>query len=313
MSDAFDFVIGQKSMYELEATVDYNNLAFAFLKRSLPVYPVDNFTVKPGKTKGIVLELKEVPFKIHGYKDFPEDGVATVAKLKSAKEDQLIQTIILHLTDDDKTTVQLTNHSSENWKIKQGEMLGCLDMRSTGYFHVSRDTLQQIMQSSSKDKCSFLSETETQEYFYLYHKDHKEEMSYVNSQVNQRIKQQQGNTQLIDRDEHDDNDTNIVLHKGKDPYPWLDDDDPRRNMTDQEILEKYIDLSDSYLNSAEKRSLYKVLMKYKDAFSLRDEIGLCSNMEIELKLNDETPFFIRPFPIKESEKILLAAILILEL
>ena len=38
-------------MYELEATVDYNNLAFTFLKRSLPVYAVDDFTVKPGKTK----------------------------------------------------------------------------------------------------------------------------------------------------------------------------------------------------------------------------------------------------------------------
>ena len=32
ISDTFDFVIGQKSMYELEATVDYNNLAFTFLK-----------------------------------------------------------------------------------------------------------------------------------------------------------------------------------------------------------------------------------------------------------------------------------------
>ena len=35
---------------------------------------------------------------------------------------------------------------------------------------------------------------------------------------------------------------------------------------------------------------------------MRDEIGLCPNMEIELELNDKTPFFIRPFPIKESEK-----------
>ena len=25
----------------------------------------------------------------------------------------------------------------------------------------------------------------------------------------------------------------------KDPYPWLDKSDPRRDMTDQEILEKY--------------------------------------------------------------------------
>ena len=61
-------------------------------------------------------------------------------------------------------------------------------------------------------------------------------------------------------------------------------------------------MSDSELSQAEKKSLYKALLKYKEAFSLRDEIGLCPNMEIELELNDETPFFIRPFPIKENEK-----------
>ena len=48
--------------------------------------------------------------------------------------------------------------------------------------------------------------------------------------------------------------------------------------------------------------LYKVLYKYKKAFFLRDEIGLCQSMEIELELKDESPFFIRPFPIKESDK-----------
>ena len=78
-------------------------------------------------------------------------------------------------------------------------MLGCLDMRSSGYFHVSRETLQQIIKSFFKHNCSFLSERETQECLDLYHKDHKEVMNYVNSQVNQRLKQQQGNTQLVDR------------------------------------------------------------------------------------------------------------------
>ena len=87
-------------------------------------------------------------------------------------------------------------------------------------------------------------------------------MNYVSSQVNQRLKQQQGNTQLVDRNESDDDDKELSKTRGKDPYPWLDADDPRRKMTDQEILEKYIDLSDSDLNSAEKRSLYKVLVKY---------------------------------------------------
>ena len=81
-------------------------------------------------------------------------------------------------------------------------MLGCLDMRSSRYFYVSRDTLQQIMKSSFKDNCSFLSETETNEYFDLYDKDHKEVMNYISSQVNQRLKQQQGNTKLVDRNGH---------------------------------------------------------------------------------------------------------------
>ena len=76
-SESFDLVIGQKSMYELEASVDFNNLdnlAFSFLKRSLPVYAVDNFNIRPDKTKDIVIELKDVPFKVTGYiKRFPRN------------------------------------------------------------------------------------------------------------------------------------------------------------------------------------------------------------------------------------------------
>ena len=30
-----------------------------------------------------------------------------------------------------------------------------------------------------------------------------------------------------------------------DPYPWLDDNDPRRHMTDKESLESTIDLSEA--------------------------------------------------------------------
>ena len=85
-------------------------------------------------------------------------------------------------------------------------------------------------------------------------------MNYVSTQVNQRLKQQQGDTELVDRNESDEDKQELLERKGKDPYPWLDPEDPRRKMTDQEILEKYIDLSDSDLDLTEKRSLYKVLM-----------------------------------------------------
>ena len=45
-----------------------------------------------------------------------------------------------------------------------------------------------------------------------------------------------------------------------------------------------------------------MLLQHKEAFSLRDEIGLCPDLEVELQLNDKTPFFIRPFPVKEDNK-----------
>ena len=111
------------------------------------------------------------------------------------------------------------------------------------------------------------------------------------------------NTKLRDRKSRGTKDYNESnMSEENDPYPWLDEKDPRRNMIDGECLREYIDLSDSDMTEIGKRNLHKVLYKYKKAFSLRDEIGLCQSMEVELELKDESPFFIRPFPIKESDK-----------
>ena len=87
-----------------------------------------------------------------------------------------------------------------------------------------------------------------------------------------------------------------------DPYPWLADDDPRRYQTDEEILYEKIDLSNSALIRKEKTRLMKMLIKYRNAFSLRDEIGKCPNLEADIKVIDDSPFFVRPFPISESDK-----------
>ena len=92
--------------------------------------------------------------------------------------------------------------------------------------------------------------------------------------------------------------------KGK--YPWLEDTDERKYMTDREILDKfYINLDNSCLTKIEKTQVRDLLYKYKDAFSLRDEIGLCPNIEIEIDVTDKSPFFIRPFHANEEDKIIL--------
>ena len=88
-------------------------------------------------------------------------------------------------------------------------------------------------------------------------------------------------------------------------FPWLDDTDERKHMTDREILDKYVNLDSSCLTKSEKEQVRDSLYQYKDAFSLRDEIGLCPNMELEIGVTDKSPLFIRPFHANEDDKVIL--------
>ena len=47
-----------------------------------------------------------------------------------------------------------------------------------------------------------------------------------------------------------------------------------------------------------------MLYKYKEAFSWRDEIGACPNIEVEINVMDKSTFFIRPYHVKEEDKTL---------
>ena len=73
-------------------------------------------------------------------------------------------------------------------------------------------------------------------------------------------------------------------------------------MIDREMLEKYIELESSCLNKEEKLKVMDMLYKYKQAFSLRDEIGTCPNIDIEIEVTDKSPFFIRPYHVREEDK-----------
>ena len=85
-------------------------------------------------------------------------------------------------------------------------------------------------------------------------------------------------------------------------YPWLDPDDIRRNMTDIEILQMKLNLKASVLDGKVKEEFLTNVEQFTDIFSLRDEIGTCPFIEVHLKLKDETPFFVRPYPVREEQK-----------
>ena len=67
-------------------------------------------------------------------------------------------------------------------------------------------------------------------------------------------------------------------------------------MTDKEILQMELNLKDSVLDEKGKEEFLA------DVFSLRDEIGTCPFIEVHLKLKDETPFFVTPYPMREEQK-----------
>ena len=98
------------------------------------------------------------------------------------------------------------------------------------------------------------------------------------------------------------NDHTVKTENTEDPYPWLDADDPRRRMTDKEILHLKVPFDKSILTAAEKERLIKLMLENTAAFSIRDEIGTCPYFEVKLKLRDDKPFFVRPYYIHEDQK-----------
>ena len=95
-------------------------------------------------------------------------------------------------------------------------------------------------------------------------------------------------------------DTNVPTEDEK--YPWLDPDDKQRYMTDVEILRMKLNLTECSLDDKQKEEFLTKLDDFHDVLSLRDEIGTCPFIEVHLKLKDETPFYVRPYPMREELK-----------
>ena len=55
----------------------------------------------------------------------------------------------------------------------------------------------------------------------------------------------------------------------------------------------------------ERGTLMNIIKSHKQAFSLRYEIGKCPNIKIDIDVVDDSPFFVRPFPIHEEDKPLM--------
>ena len=209
--------------------------------------------------------------------DIPE-GKQMLIKIKAPFGEKLSGRIITKMFGSDKVftmkiriennqgCVQFINKSKDTIKLKKSRAIGILDLRSIGYFKVSYQKL--------------ITMAESRQTFKMYHYQ----------QLTRNPK------------EHLDDYHKMTRAVDDDQYPWLAKDDPRRHQTDAEILYEKIDLKDSALTRKEKTRLMKMILKYREAFSLRDEIGECPNLVADIKVIDESPFFVRPFTLSETDK-----------
>ena len=165
-----------------------------------------------------------------------------------------------------KAVLKITNKTHETVTFGRTEMMGIIDLRSLGFYKIKQEVLQD----------------------HLGRHYHFELADNVCNQYN-------GFVNLMRKEEENS--------EGK--FPWLEDTNERKYMTDREILDKYANLDNSCLTKTEKTQVRDLLYKYEDAFSLRDEIGLCPNSQIEIDVTDKSPFFIRQFHANKDDKEIL--------
>ena len=166
-----------------------------------------------------------------------------------------------------KAMLDITNNSRETVIFDKKTSIGILDLRSLGYYKIKQGVLQQNL-----DK------------YYQF-----EEVDRICANFNRMMEEKRQEEK----------------NSSEEKYPWLEDTDERKHMTDKEILDKYINLTESCLMEQERKQVMEMLYEYKDAFSLRDEIGTCLNIEVNIEVTDSSPFFIRPYSVREEDRKVL--------
>ena len=116
----------------------------------------------------------------------------------------------------------MTNSTQEKVTFNPECVVGTVDLRSLGYYKIKQGVLQQNLSH--------------------YHLESAENVcDQYNRLINTLRKEQEASVY------------------GKDKYPWLDDSDKGKHMTDREILDKYIDLESSCLTRCEKKKVRRLI------------------------------------------------------
>ena len=272
----YDLILGRTSMAQLSAWQDYTTNKLYIQQISIPLTLRNNVRILPGKTGIVMLTLRPNKTSFMPRHTIIGKGIAYVKPL-----DQTLPLRHIEIEfENNRCCMEVHNTSDSTVEFLYGQEMAYFDARSKG--------LVQINNSKHFPIDQYLHDRMTPATLspspLAYEKPiHPAKMPRIATHTEIPI----DNTNKSTPD---------------DKYPWLDPDDPRRNMTDKEILQMKLNVKDSILNEKEKEEFLMKVEQFTDVFSLRDEIGTCPFIEVQLKLKDETPFFVRPYPMREEQK-----------
>ena len=115
---------------------------------------------------------------------------------------------------DNITVLQIINNTPSTMYLTADESIGIVDIRSLRYYNIK----SQVMHFNLIGVHNLLLRWEMDLRFV-------EQFSKISTQSNVRYKSKK-----------------VLTQKAQDPYPWLYKDDPRKTMTDEEILYHYMSL-----------------------------------------------------------------------
>ena len=262
-------LISKMALEQMQTWQDYATNTLYVKQTAIPLFATHDSEILPGQKVIIKVTLDHSMKDIYDGSFIEGQGVAWIWSNDSSKPAQPIVAVFVK----DKTLIIFQNMTESTQYIEKGACLGILDMQSkdgamTNFnweFPVDDEgnlVLYAHTFANSLDPTRLAKE---------------DEQSKVNTciAISQQPQNHEANQQTPD-----------------DEYPWLDKDDPRRSMTDEEIMRMKIPLQNSVLNEVEKDRLIQMVMKNREALSIHDEIGTCPYFEVKLQLRDDKPFFV---------------------
>ena len=267
------------ALEQLQTWQDYTSNTMYIKQTAIPMFANQNSEILPGRKVTIKVTLDRSLHDV--YKDvyIEGQGIAWIWSNDSSKPAQPV----LYTFVKDCTLITFQNMTDNTQIIQKGACLGILDMRS-----------------KNGEMTNFDWEFPTDDDGNLVLYAHTFTNSLDSTRLATEDSKLQADTCIKISEQPKMHVCNVPTRD--DPYPWLDKENPRCTMTDEEIVRVKIPLKGSILNEAEKERLIGMVVENGEAFSIRDEIGTCPYFEVKLQLREDNPFFVCPYNVHEDLK-----------